>query len=112
MTNVNRLERVEHHVRNATSFRNPEGIFYFDGLPVGKGSEKEFEKMKNTLNEILQDNQLLNRLSDLDTSLQGLCTHIQKINMMANVIVKLVDQGLYDTTVKGCCSKLSLLRKI
>jgi hypothetical protein len=98
MTSESRVERVQHHINNTKPYRSVEGIFYSNGQPRGEGSEQEFEKMKKALYGILQNNDLLTRLSELETSLEALSNQIQYIRVMANEIVNLIDQNLYDTS--------------
>lgn len=112
MTSESRVERVQHHINNAKPYRSIEGIFYFNGQPCGEGSEQEFEKMKKALYEILQNNDLLTRLAELETSLEAQSNQIQNIRVMAKEIVNLIDQNLYDTRVSGCCTNRSMLKNL
>ncbi len=112
MTSESRVERVQHHINNAKPYRSIDGIFYFNGQPCGEGSEQEFEIMKKALYRILQNNDLLTRLAELETSLEAQSNQIQNIRVMAKEIVNLIDQNLYDTRVSGCCTNRSMLKNL
>jgi hypothetical protein len=88
------------------------GYFQFDGLPVAQGDERELNSVKDVLHDILKNKEIIKNISDLKSSAKSLNDQIKKIKELVKPIADSIDQDLYSTRIKGCCTNLTLLKKI
>jgi len=111
MDGKNIIECLENYIKNATP-RADNGYFHFDGLPVAQGDEKELNTVRDVLYNILKNKEIIKNISDLKASTKTLNDQIKKIKEMVKPIADSIDEDLYSTRIKGCCTNLTVLRKI
>jgi hypothetical protein len=99
------LKEIDDHINRATP-RIQNNIFHFENIPIGQGNEKEFEMMKIALYNILRNGDILKIFSDLKENKNNLDEIITKIRKMAAEIVDIIDNDLYETSIRGCCPSL------
>jgi len=107
----NMIECLDDYIIRATP-RAENGYFYFDGLQVAQGDEKKLDIVKDTLYGILKNKAIIKNIIDLKASANSLNDQIQKIRQLVKPITDSIDQDLYDTRTRACCTNLTLLRKI
>lgn len=98
-------QKVEDFIPSSyTEYNKTNCYFYFDNVPVGKGTEIEFERMKYALCDIVRNKDILGLLSNLKSSQNNLENQTNSIKKLAKDTVDLIDQELYDTKVIRCCT--------
>ncbi len=98
---------IEHNIRSGIRQRDPiTSYFVFNNIPVGQGTQAEFDNMALALDEISRNGRIVGLLSSVENSADQLENQITRIREMAALIMDLIDQELYDTQVTRCCPGL------
>ena len=102
---------IELYIKNATP-RAGGGYFQFENLPVAQGDGADLNTVEIALYGILRNKEIIKIIKDLKSSVSLLDNKKQNIRNLMAPVVDSIDQDLYTRKIKGCCTNITLLRKI